>query len=337
MSSNRLRVLLVSMLAVFAVSAIASASSASASCFKVVTAGTGTFEKSACEGAAGTKEYIKVIKLETRIKAQTPTTLGEWCAEVAAGTGIYKDNLCSSAVAPKNFIKVFVHEYEVCQKGGTEKFKDHLCTPGTKEAGGEWSWLPIAVGTNFPVESTGGAFTLTSSGKAVTCTGVTNTGEIGPGGESDETNITFTGCTANAGACWADSPGHDDGTGEKDGVIEVKDIDNQLVEREPNGGGANKLADEFTEGDNPNEFVTLEFDTIAGDGEGCTGFPTTKVKGQVAGECINITAGESEGEVEINFPEPELEGNTLKSFGPSSTLGGKTEVFLANGWSSRCL
>jgi len=43
---------------------VASASSASASCFKVVTAGTGTFEDSACTVADKTNEYIKISKLE---------------------------------------------------------------------------------------------------------------------------------------------------------------------------------------------------------------------------------------------------------------------------------
>jgi hypothetical protein len=210
------------------------------------------------------------------------------------------------------------NEYQICEVGGTEKFETNQCA--SKVATGTFSWKSVVGKHN--VESTGGAFTLTAGGKKVKCTAVTNTGEIGPGGESDETNITFTGCTANAGACWADSPGHDDGVGEKDGVIVVTDLDNQLVKR------GTILADEFTENDATKEFVTLEFDTIAGDAEGCPGFPTTKVKGQVAGECTNITAGESAGEVELNFPEPELAGNTLEAFGVPASLVGNAEVFL---------
>jgi len=223
-------------------------------------------------------------------------------------------------------------EWQICQKGGTEKFKDHKCTPGTKEAGGEWSWLPIAAGTKFAVESTGGEFKLTNGVKESVCKKVTNTGEIGPGGEGDEVTLKFTECT-NGGTCEAFSVGKD-GTGE----IEVKDIDAQLVERLTNGGGGPVLADEFKEGDSPaNEFVTIEFEATGT--EACTGFTTIKVKGQVAGECKNVTVG-GVGQTELNFPNPELQGNNLTAFGGASSLFGKANAFISGadvGWSVRCL
>jgi hypothetical protein len=342
MSSNRLKVLLVSLLAVFAASAVASASaSASATCFKVVTAGTGNKDSSCVTDMGATaNEYITIEKLATQLKAQKSPALGEWCAEVAAGTGIYKDNLCSSAVAPKNFIKVFVHEYEVCQEVPGEgkepptKFDDHTCSTALKEVKlRKWEWKFIAVGTNFPVESTGGEFKLTNGVKESVCTGVTNTGEIRPGGESDEVFLKFTGCTNGPKTCEAFSPGKD-GTKE----IEVKDIDAQLVERLTNGGGGPVLADEFKEGDSPaNEFVTIEFEATGT--EACTGFTTIKVKGQVAGECKNVTVG-GVGQTELNFPNPELQGNNLTAFGGASSLFGKANAFISGadvGWSVRCL
>jgi hypothetical protein len=59
MSSNRLRILLVSMLAVFAISAIASASASAKGWWvcKQVAAGTGTFNSSLCNVEGGTREW----------------------------------------------------------------------------------------------------------------------------------------------------------------------------------------------------------------------------------------------------------------------------------------
>ena len=75
MSTNRIRVLLVSLLAVFAIGAVAAGSASGAvrvwkSCEKV-TAGTGQFEKNTCEGAAGTKEWKIVELIAGKTKAVT--------------------------------------------------------------------------------------------------------------------------------------------------------------------------------------------------------------------------------------------------------------------------
>ncbi len=234
-----------------------------------------------------------------------------------------------SAVASAS-ASAFLKEYQVCQKGGTEKFKEHHCTPGTKEAEGKWSWLPIAAGTKFPVTSTGGAFKLEGGGKSSDCTAVTNTGEIGPGGESTNVTLKFTGCS-NGGKCEAFSTGKP-GTKE----IEVSGITDQLVEREPNGGGANKLADEFKENTGTGEFVTIEFKE---GGVACPNYPPTKVKRQVAGECKNTTTAGGVGETELVFPNPELRGNTLEAFGGAASLFGTADVLISGtdaGWSVRC-
>lgn len=258
--------------------------------------------------------------------------------------------LAVSAVASAS-ASAFTFEYEVCQKGGTEKFKDHLCTPGTKETTGEWSWLPITGGEggtgHFTVESDGSTFELTNGVKKSVCTAVTNTGLIikpisdeGKIISSDEVNLKFTGCT-NGGTCEAFAPAANDGTG----IIEVTDLDGRLTERKTSGGVA-VLADEFFKSDAGNEFVTIDFEVKATDAE-CTGYPPTKVKGQVAGQCINLTAAGEAGEVELNFPNPELKGNTLEAFGGAAKLFGSAEVFLSDdnakgeegpeGWSVRCV
>lgn len=97
---SRIRLTLLSVLAVYAVSAVASAS-ASATCYKVATAGAGTFSNNICTVVGGAKEYIKVSKLETELK------VGEWCAKVeTAATGTYEENACMKAKAGGEFIKV---------------------------------------------------------------------------------------------------------------------------------------------------------------------------------------------------------------------------------------
>jgi hypothetical protein len=156
MRSNQLKLLLASMLAVagvFVASAVG-ASAASAACYKVVTAGTGTFEKPTCEGAEGTKEYIKVSKLETEIKP------GEWCAKVETKeTGTFEDAGCTKAKAKGEFIKVFVtHNFWLCREGGKEEYENHLCAK--KVAGGKWSYLPLE--ETLKVEGTSGVSKLES-------------------------------------------------------------------------------------------------------------------------------------------------------------------------------
>jgi len=224
--------------------------------------------------------------------------------------------------------------FEVCQPKSTGLYVNHKCTEttGMLEEGVRWEWQVIGPTVKFEVESTGGEFKLTNGVKESVCTAVTNTGQIEAGGKSDEVFLKFTGCTNGPGTCEAFSPGKD-GTKE----IEVKDIDDQLVERLTNGGGGPVLADEFKEGDNPNnEFVTIEFE--APGTEACTGFTTIKVKGQVAGECKNVTVG-GVGQTELNFPNPELQGNNLTAFGGASSLFGKANAFISGtkvGWALRC-
>jgi len=327
MSSNRIRILLTSLLAVFAISAVASAS-ASAGCYKVAPPGakTGNYEDNKCTVKVAAKEYIKAT-LVRHVAGES----GVWCAKVEeAGTG-NKDESCETNVGTtKNeYIKVMESwdEYEVCQEGGTEKYTEHLCS--TKSGTGKWSWLPIPAGKKFAVTSTGGAFELTGGGSSSDCTAVTNTGEIGPGGESTNVTLKFTGCTNDSKKCEAFAPAANDGTGE----IVVSGITDQLVQRETSLG-VKVLADEFKENATTKEFVTIEFE-VPGTEE-CKETPTTKVKKQVAGQCTNITVA-GQGETELIFPKPELLGNTLEAFGVKASLFGTATVSLVNKWSYRCV
>jgi len=327
MGSNRLKLLLVSMLAVFAISAIASAS-ASAGCYKVNKAGSGTWLTNTCTTTGATKEYVKAT-LVGHVAGES----GVWCAKVEAGEpSTYKNNTCTEEkTGTGEYTKVMESwdEYEVCQEGGTEKYTEHKCS--TKSGTGKWSWLPIPAGKKFPVESTGKAFELTNGIKSSDCKAVTNTGEIEATGKSSGITLKFTGCENDPKTCEAFSKGKP-GTKE----IEVTGLTDQLVQRHTHGGGGPVVADEFKENATTKEFVTIEFKEGA---VACPNYPPTKVKGQVAGECKNATTSGGVGVTELVFPNPELEGNSLEAFGVKSSLFGTANVFISGTdkeWSVRC-
>lgn len=313
MSGNRLRILLLSVLAVFAVSAVASAS-ASATCYKVAVAGTGTFEKSTCEGAAGTKEWVKVSKLETELAP------GEWCAKVeTAGTGTFSDNKCTVAAGAKEFIKVLVpnREWEV-QK--CEAVAGGIFTNGTCEVVGAGGFgeagvtEKLATGKTRKVTSASTTTFILNEGKTteIKCTNTAAEGTItgGQPGTDKATKITFTGCTTVEAACLVR-----DSVLKTSGTIEVTAIPTKLEQRKKAGVTLTKPADNFEAKLNgvTKEFVTLEFTGT------CVAFPpTTKVKGNIAAVV--------EGEV-LNFPtnlEKPVETNSLEAFGVAATLSGKT-------------
>jgi len=165
---------------------------------------------------------------------------------------------------------------------------------------------------NKPETST---FKLESaSGNTVTCTKVEGTGNVKQLGADEAVTTKFTGCTTGGGAgCEVNSPT------EPAGTVVVSNTPTQLVER------SSKLADEFKgEKGTEHEFATLDF-TEGGTG-GCSKpspkYPaSTKVVKQVAGECKNLAGGQ----VELNFPNPELAGNTLEAFGRAAKLVGKVK------------
>jgi len=207
----------------------------------------------------------------------------------------------------------FSRQWDVCEEGtgaGT-KFTEHKCT--TASGTGKWEWKVLTSSSETrKVISSGGVFTLTAGGKTVECTAVTDKGTItgGTPGTDKAEEIKFTGCTANAKKCTAES-------GAVKGTIIVKEVPTKLVVI------GTKLADEFEENPITKEFVTIKFDEA---GEPCTNFPTTKVKGDVAAEVIAGTG-------ELNFPATPLTVPIhLEAFGVNATLVGKDTQELENGW-----
>jgi hypothetical protein len=323
MSSNRLRLLLVSVMAVFAISAVASASaSAAATCYPVAVAGTGNYASSLkCEKkeVSTPAEWIMIEKLETEIKP------GEWCAKVKVGEpSRFSDNKCTVAkVGTGEYTKVLVSldEWEVqkCEAVAGGIFTNGTCEVVGAGGFGEAGALEkLAAGKKRSVTSAGTAFTLTAAGKAVNCTAVTDKGTItgGKPGTDLATTITFTGCTANAGACTAES-------GAVKGTITVTEIPTKLEQRVV--GEEEVLVDNFEQNVSKKEFVTLKFDKAKAE---CPGFPETKVKGSVAAEVKNLA---NEKEIELVFPKTPVEKDTLEAFGVKATLEGTVTEKLTGG------
>lgn len=225
------------------------------------------------------------------------------------------------AVASASSASAFNLEWEVCEKTTEspikeppEKFDNHKCNSKAKAlAEREWEFKKLAAGAERKTVSSGGVFTLVAGGKTITCQKVADTGTItgGKPGTDLAAEIRFTECKTGQTGCLVKTAGQANGT------IVVVNIPTVLVEREPSGGGAKKLADEFKENATTKEFVTLKFEAEAG--KSCSEYTETKVKGQVAAETVTGTG-------ELNFPSPELKGNTLKAFGIAAKLTGKVTV-----------
>lgn len=140
MSSNQLRLLLLSVMAVFAISAVASASASASTpgCYRVAVAGTGAWEKSTCLAPAGTtKEYVMVEKVETQLKP------GEWCAKVKAGEpSRFSNNTCTTAHAGTGeFTTVIATCYMVAVAGTGNYSSSEKCEK--KEASSPKEWVMI--------------------------------------------------------------------------------------------------------------------------------------------------------------------------------------------------
>jgi hypothetical protein len=187
----------------------------------------------------------------------------------------------------------------------------------------EWKINGTVVNTSLAVTSTGGAFQLVAGTLTIQCTGVTDKGTVNKGGVDEATEIKFTGCTTNETGCLVKSAG----APAKAGEIIVKSIPTLLVTGKTSTG-TEVLADEFKQKAS-GEFVTLETGKkeIAGNTltEGCTNFfQSSKVTGHVAAIVEN-------GTQTLNFPNPELQGNTLVLFGKNAKLFGSDKRALVKG------
>ena len=283
---TRIRLIMLSMLAVFAGSAVASAS-ASAACDIVAVAGTGQFEDGACTKAVAPKEYIKILKIETRLKS------GEWCAKVeTAGTGTFSDNKCTNTVGAKEYIKVLVPEFRYkCkeQTTATFVFTENKClTRSAGEDTGKFENEPVPAGSKIKFTDTEkeshlyGPFSI-----IVTCKADTSKGEItGPKTTAGDT-VTFTGCTAKEGekkSCPAKSTGEPAGTIKTE---ELKDTLGTVAEAEATSKVGEALEPQGTKG-----FVTIE----APESE-CLKITPTQVSGSVIGEVKPIEVMQTTGEL----------------------------------------
>ncbi|MGA8364917.1 MAG: hypothetical protein WB709_10400 [Solirubrobacteraceae bacterium] len=162
----------------------------------------------------------------------------------------------------------------------------------------------------------GKLFTLKAGTKEITCHKVIGVGTVSTGGVDEATDLHFLECLTNQAGCDPHT------AGAPNGLILVQNIPTLLTLRVPAAGGAAVIADQYSQNATTKEFVTIEFTALAGGS--CSEFPTTKVKGQVAAEVLNATE-------ELNFPEPELKGNTLEAFGKAASLVGRNTQMLANG------
>jgi hypothetical protein len=238
------------------------------------------------------------------------------------------------AFASASSASAFNLEWQRCKEktgAGTEpptKYDNLHCNSQEKAlAERKWEFVKLEAAETEKIITSGGEFKLTAGTKIVTCKKVIDLGSITGGipGQDEAKRITFEECSTSEAKCQVKSKGGTFGT------IVVSEIPTTLVEREPNGGGTKKLADEFKSNATTKEFVTLQFEKEGGGA--CTTLPETKVKGQVAAEIINLT----NGNVELNFPTAELKGNTLEAFGVASKLTGKDTEELESGSAFRAL
>lgn len=325
MSSSQLRVLFVSLLAVFAVSAVASAS-ASATCYKVATAGTGHWENSTCTVAGGTKEYVEIEKLETKLKS------GEWCAKVKAGEpSTFSDNKCTAPkVGTGEFTKVLVPEWEVCEEGGTEKNENHLCAKSS--ATGKWSWKVLEAGKEYKIASKGlvQKLIVPGAGIEIECSAVTDEGTIkgGQPGTDEATSIKYTGCVViNPAGCKVKT------SGLVFGNITVSNVKTELVNL------LTGIGDKFSTASGT--FVELEL----GKKENATTHAAEEkcgvlaIKNKVEGQVVGKLGGTNLGE-KINFTKPPQEGSNLEVIGLGAEYVGEIEQALtgtAAGWAFRAV
>ena len=312
MSSKRLKVLLVSLLAVFAVSAVASAS-ASATCLQVVEAKTGNWENNICTITGTSKEFIKVIKLETWLAP------GQWCAKVEeAATGNYETNKCEAATkkAGSAFIKVIsTPEPYQFLKGGA--------SIAGKEFKGVQQGNSILRGTGVEIVCTSG----TSEGKFAT-----NTSMV------EKVKVIFKGCTSAGGTCSVKSIKPLGAAGEI--ITEV--LKGVIGEQTGAGAGGDEVALDLEPETNA-EHVFVEIEGAAA----CLAL--TKVKNAIIGEVFS-PIDEEKVEGELKFKENaggtaqllqniEEEGSGgiadgpehLEGFGTATRLTNNTKIKLTTG------
>jgi hypothetical protein len=190
-----------------------------------------------------------------------------------------------------------------------------VATASSALAAHEWQKNGAALTQEEPALFEGKLFILTVAGKEIDCGTVSGTVDIFPGTKSLILDVHFLECVTSLPGCLVHSPGT------PNGLILIGDLPAELVLAETHTG-VKVLANEVKENPTTKEIVKLEFSADPGDN--CTGFPATKVKGHIASEVRNAKE-------ELNFPNPELKGNTLEAFGAAAELTGGVKQMLTNG------
>jgi hypothetical protein len=188
----------------------------------------------------------------------------------------------------------------------------------TSASAHEWlvNGKPITATGAKEATSAGGSFVMSLlSGKVIECKNTSGKWSIKSKGAGEAKEFLFTGCTVNAKACTVNSVGQPPET------IKLSEIKTQLVEREVAATKQKVLADEFKENTAKEEFATLQFKV---ENHACSGFPETKVTGEVAAEVINSSET-------LNFPSPQLKGNALFAYGLAMSWQGSFKQSLTGG------
>ncbi|MGA8363643.1 MAG: hypothetical protein WB709_03900 [Solirubrobacteraceae bacterium] len=183
----------------------------------------------------------------------------------------------------------------------------------------EWLENGQPITSTLQVLSSGGEFKLESSIVTLACKSVHDIGTVGPGAADEATSIHFLECITNKANCDVSSEGA------PIGLILVTNIPTLLTLKETSLG-VKVVADEFKENATRKNFVELLFTSLVA--KACEPIPElATIKGIISAEAKNIAGGE----VELNFPKPELKGNTLNLAGVASKLFGKDTQMLTNG------
>jgi hypothetical protein len=161
----------------------------------------------------------------------------------------------------------------------------------------------------------GGVSTLTWGTKKISCTATAGKGTVKTKGAGEAAEIKFTGCSTSQSGCSVRTEGQPAGT------ILAANLPTALTEREPSGGGKAKLADEFKSNAVTKEIAKLKFEGT------CSEFPNGVIAGEAAATLTNLSGGI----VELRFPTPQLEENTLNFFGKNLTIATVLKEQLAGG------
>ena len=280
---SRIRIIMLSLLAVFTISAVASGSASASSCVRVAVAHTGGFENNTCGTPVGTtNEFVDASSMGVSIAGD------EYCAKVEPGeTSTYSDNKCTTP------------------NTGTGEYTKVLLD-------WELNGAPVEAGAKVNTTGEGTKQKLRSPlmGLEIECAkvvyGKVTRGTIEDAGKGTSGDIKYSGCVVlkpSGVECRVKSKGSD-----RLGELEIANLNTELVE---GTGGA--LADKFSPKVGA-RVMTLEFGkkenaTHEAEEKCNSATPLTfEFTGAIVGAVGNPTQS-------ITFTNPRQKGSTLTAFG----------------------